>query len=199
MSYTQHVPVHPRCHRAAVTGPDAVTLPVFKAGRRHSERLRGLLGPCRRAWLKGSSLFTTRSPRPSPCGWAPVIPGDTEGLGPLPPSCAALRTFLLGDRRSWLLPRPEPALPVPLNEPTQENNWVHIAGAQLAIERDENGASVFHGLREAHCDGLVPLLNGSLSWPLWTPLPWPVPPAPPRMHPGDRGVRTDPPGQQSSL
>lgn len=86
---------------------------------------------------------------------------------------------------------------MPLNEPTQENNWVHIAGAQLAIERDENGASVFHGLREAHCDGLVPLLNGSLSWPLWTPLPWPVPPAPPRMHPGDRGVRTDPLGSRA--
>ena len=104
--------------------------------------------------MKGSSLFTTWSLRPSPCGWACVILGDTKGPGPLPPPCRALRTFLLGDRSSWLLSWPELALPVLLNEPTQENNWVHIAGAQLAIERDENGASVFHGLRETHCGGL---------------------------------------------
>lgn len=192
VSCTHHIPVHSRCHLAAMTGPDAVALPVFKVGCRHLERLMGLLGPCRRAWMKGSSLFMTQSPRPSPCGWACVILGDTKGPGPLPPPYTSLRTFLLRDRSSWLLPRPELALPVPLNEPTQENNWVHIAGAQLAIERDENGASTFHGLREAHCSGLVPLLNGSLSWPQWTPLPWPVPGAPPRLHPGERGVRTDP-------
>lgn len=145
------------------------------------EGLDGKAAPCSRPG----------APRPSPCGWACVILGDTKGPGPLPLPLHASKDLSPGDRSSWLL-RPEPALPMPLNEPTQENNWVHIAGAQLAIERHENGASVFHGLREYHCGGLVPLLNGSLSGPWWT-LPWTVPVAPPRLHPGERGVRiTDP-------
>lgn len=113
-------------------------------------------GPAGEPGRRAASHSRPRTQRPSVTAWPglcdPWAPRGAPSAGPLPPPCRALRAFLLGDRSSCLLlPRPGLALPAPPNEPTQENNRAHIDGAQPTIERDKNGASVFHGPREAHC------------------------------------------------